>query len=318
MRNKYKKVLLGCSTALFSVVLSIDAAMAAGACLASDCTGYTKTSAQCSGKTAIRCPFDTSKYYCQDDVDIPCGDAYQYDCTGTGYIGGSGSECGGKYASCECDTSLDYAWNGSSCSSTCDSSVYKYTCSGSQEQGYDSNKCGTMYSQCGCSSGYHWAVNPSDSYGNSQCMPDTYTLEVCIKKDSNTYYLTGGGGFDATVNINGSTSTASGPYYGSSDTSYKCTTFKVYANDTVKVSFYGKNSAGSSCQAYEATTSLSGGSGVYSSCKKGQYSQQVEMTISGFYYMSNGSKVTLNISHTYSQWASCGEISVYGCSGPFS
>lgn len=79
MTGNYKNLLLGCSTALFSVILSTDSVMAAGACLANDCTGYTKTSAQCSGKTAIRCPFDTSKYYCQDDVvnDDTCPDGYQ-------------------------------------------------------------------------------------------------------------------------------------------------------------------------------------------------------------------------------------------------
>ncbi len=41
---------------------------------APDCAtlGYTKTAAQCSGKTYTRCPFDTSKYSCEDTKEVDC------------------------------------------------------------------------------------------------------------------------------------------------------------------------------------------------------------------------------------------------------
>ena len=72
-----------------------------------DCAtmGYTETS--CDGKF-VRCPFDVSKLLC-----IPCDSTYKHICTGTGYSGGEGASCNGKYASCVC--SSGYKWNGSAC-----------------------------------------------------------------------------------------------------------------------------------------------------------------------------------------------------------
>ncbi len=62
-----------------------------------DCAsiGYTETS--CDGDS-LKCPFDTSKLYC-----IPCDSSFKYDCTGENITGGTGSACGGKYVSCECN-----------------------------------------------------------------------------------------------------------------------------------------------------------------------------------------------------------------------
>lgn len=63
-----------------------------------NCTtlGYTQTSCPSGG---VKCPWDTSKWHCD-----PCDSAYKYACTGTGYAGGSGTACGGKYTSCNCAT----------------------------------------------------------------------------------------------------------------------------------------------------------------------------------------------------------------------
>ena len=80
---------------------------------APDCAsiGYTET--YCETKS-VKCPFDTSKLFC-----VPCDSSYQYTCSGENIIGGVGSSCGGKYASCEC-SSTDYIFSNGSC--VCDTS----------------------------------------------------------------------------------------------------------------------------------------------------------------------------------------------------
>ena len=60
--------------------VSAAAILAAGGALAQQCVqapscaelGYTKSASECSGKTALYCPFDKTKAYCADDVD--CGE----------------------------------------------------------------------------------------------------------------------------------------------------------------------------------------------------------------------------------------------------
>ena len=42
-----------------------------------------------------------------------CPEGYDYTCSGTGYAGGAGSACGGKYASCECVEG--YKWENGQC-----------------------------------------------------------------------------------------------------------------------------------------------------------------------------------------------------------
>ena len=69
-----------------------------------DCAsiGYTETSCETD---YLACPFDSTKLKC-----IPCDSSYRYDCSGDNITGGTGSACGGKYASCEC-SSTDYVFN---------------------------------------------------------------------------------------------------------------------------------------------------------------------------------------------------------------
>ena len=75
-----------------------------------DCSslGYKKQT--CPERT-IKCPFDTSYVYC-----ISCQSEYQYTCSGTGYAGGSGTACGGKYTACTCASG--YTWDETN--GTCD------------------------------------------------------------------------------------------------------------------------------------------------------------------------------------------------------
>ena len=91
---------------------------------APDCAsiGYTETS--CEGDF-VKCPFDTSKLFC-----IPCDSSFKYDCTGDNITGGTGSACGGKYVSCECDNGLPF--NNGVCPQSCTVGMIYYsdkTCS---------------------------------------------------------------------------------------------------------------------------------------------------------------------------------------------
>lgn len=115
MKKKLDKLSCGYGMLFFSVLLYSSTGIAATeGCIPGNCDGYTKSSADCKGKTAIKCPFDTSKLYCQDDTE--CGDAYKYACTGEGYAGGVGDSCGGKYSSCSC--SSGYLWKNERCTRT--------------------------------------------------------------------------------------------------------------------------------------------------------------------------------------------------------
>ena len=76
-----------------------------------------------------------------------CDSVYKYTCTGTGYASGSGSSCGGKYASCNCAT--NYVWSSGACSCN---STFKYTCSGTGYAGGSGSACGGKYASCSCAS----------------------------------------------------------------------------------------------------------------------------------------------------------------------
>ena len=119
--------------------------------------------------------------------DNKCASSYKYSCRGTGYSGGKGTSCGGKYQSCNCTS--NYKWSGGKCISktcsdygylaskdttksctektprtgltcysctNCDSS-YKYDCSSiSNASGGDGSSCGGKYQKCTCQRGYYW------------------------------------------------------------------------------------------------------------------------------------------------------------------
>ncbi len=100
---------------------------------APDCAsiGYTETS--CEGGF-VRCPFNINKLLC-----IPCDSSYKYTCSGDNMTGGTGTACGGKYASCECSGS--YIWSGSACEEKPDCTVGMiYYSDKSCSSTYDSSK----------------------------------------------------------------------------------------------------------------------------------------------------------------------------------
>ena len=102
-------------------------------CLSGSTTKYSNCKPCPNKGTLTSCPSPytctyeecSNRYYksgCQSGYDwnassqtctAQCSSSYQYTCSGTGYAGGSGTACGGKYKSCKC--SSGYFWGGSGC-----------------------------------------------------------------------------------------------------------------------------------------------------------------------------------------------------------
>ena len=95
------------STMLVSVAGLGMSAEAANQCLQTpscESLGYTQTS--CVDNNGVKCPFG-NKYFCV------CPAKYAYSCSGTGYTGGKGTACGGKYTECTCASG--YVWENGGC-----------------------------------------------------------------------------------------------------------------------------------------------------------------------------------------------------------
>ena len=99
------KAYLYLSTAVAGMVLAGGEAF--GQCVTTqDCTvlGYTESS--CPDGNGVKCPFG-DKWFCgrsdEQCVELACDKlGFKYDCVGTGYEGGEGEVCNGKYTSCKC------------------------------------------------------------------------------------------------------------------------------------------------------------------------------------------------------------------------
>ena len=70
-----------------------------------DCASLGYTESSCPDGAGVKCPWGNT-WFCTEEK---CDTSYQYTCSGTGYAGGSGDECGGKYKSCTCASG--YEWN---------------------------------------------------------------------------------------------------------------------------------------------------------------------------------------------------------------
>ena len=105
---------------LIGTSLSFIPSLTSAQCVATqDCAtlGYTETS--CSGGSGVKCPFG-NKWACFKSESEFCNEyGFTLSCTGTGYSGGVGKACNGKYSECTCATG--YIWNDSSqtCENTC-------------------------------------------------------------------------------------------------------------------------------------------------------------------------------------------------------
>ena len=78
--------------------------------------GYTETT--CNGGKGVKCPFG-NKWACLGVNEEECEKSFcnkygfTLTCTGTGYAGGAGAACGGKYIQCTC--SSGYEWKDGAC-----------------------------------------------------------------------------------------------------------------------------------------------------------------------------------------------------------
>ena len=99
---------------LLGTSLSLIPNLTFAQCVATqDCEtlGYTETS--CNGGKGVKCPFG-NKWACIGITTEQCSElGFTYTCSGTGYSGGSGSACGGKYAACTCANG--YEWKNGAC-----------------------------------------------------------------------------------------------------------------------------------------------------------------------------------------------------------
>ena len=135
------KIYLYLSTAIISVSLATSGNAWAQCVSTQDCTalGYTESSCPNGG---VKCPFG-NKWFCGGDSttickqegftnactgagqlgkgescanlykQCDCQSTYKYACSGTGYSGGSGSACNGKYTAFKCATI--YVWKDVAC-----------------------------------------------------------------------------------------------------------------------------------------------------------------------------------------------------------
>ena len=145
---KIKFLLLGTSLS-FLPTLSLAQCVATQDCAT---LGYTETS--CNGGKGVKCPFGNKWACLPTEAEICKKNGFKYACSGTGYSGGNGDSCGGKYKKCSCTSG--YKWSGSACTKESCSSSYKYTCTGTGYSGGYGSACGGKYTQCSCASGYEW------------------------------------------------------------------------------------------------------------------------------------------------------------------
>ena len=103
---------------LIGTSLSLIPSLTSAQCVATqDCAtlGYTETS--CSGGSGVKCPFGNSWACFKSESEIKdqlCSElGYTQTCSGTGYSGGSGTACNGKYNVCTCASG--YEWKDGGC-----------------------------------------------------------------------------------------------------------------------------------------------------------------------------------------------------------
>ena len=175
---------------LLGTSLSCLPGLAFGQCVVTeDCAalGYTENS--CNNGKGVKCPFGNGWFCGGDEASICADNGFKYACTGTGYSGGSGQPCGGKYKTCNCAT--NYVWNGSSCALSCSSS-YKYTCSGTGYSGGSGTACGGKYVQCTCASGYEWKNGSCQKQVLNGVQGDLYYCNgavVAVKAPGMSFYV---------------------------------------------------------------------------------------------------------------------------------
>ena len=125
---------------LLGTSLSYFPGLAFGQCVVTeDCAALGYTASSCNGGKGVKCPFGNGWFCAEDESTVCAENGFKYTCTGTGYAGGAGSACGGKYAQCTCASG--YEWKDGACISShpvCEVGWLYYsddTCSANLESG---------------------------------------------------------------------------------------------------------------------------------------------------------------------------------------
>ena len=140
-----RKIILMTSAA---VIAPLSAIAQTPTCTATpDCASLGYTQSSCPENNGVRCPWGDAWFCTKTCSEM----GFNYTCSGTGYSGGAGEACEGKYTSCSC--SSPYAWDGTACSCP---TAYKYACSGTGYAGGAGSACGGKYASCECAEGYKW------------------------------------------------------------------------------------------------------------------------------------------------------------------
>ena len=102
-----RKIILMTSAA---VIAPMSAIAQTPTCTATpDCASLGYTQSSCPDNNGVRCPWG-DKWFCTKT----CSEmGFNYTCSGTGYSGGAGTACGGKYTSCTCASG--YNWENGQC-----------------------------------------------------------------------------------------------------------------------------------------------------------------------------------------------------------
>ena len=111
------KTYLYLSTAIISVSLAAGGEAWAQCVTTQDCASLGYTESSCPNGNGVKCPFG-NKWSCPSTETAPTPEqctelGFTQSCTGTGYVGGSGTACSGKYKACSC--AEGYAWKDGTC-----------------------------------------------------------------------------------------------------------------------------------------------------------------------------------------------------------
>ncbi len=94
--------------------LSCFPGLALGQCIpVQDCAALGYTASSCNGGKGVKCPFGNGWFCAEGESTVCAENGFKYSCTGTGYAGGAGFACGGKYTQCTCASG--YEWKDWSC-----------------------------------------------------------------------------------------------------------------------------------------------------------------------------------------------------------
>ena len=127
--------------------------------------GYGNTCTDDGGTYFEECKCPLNYEWSATALKCVCSSAFKYTCTGTGYAGGNGEACDGKYKACICASG--YYWDATTgkCLQSCANECSLTSCPSPFTCRYE--ECSKRYCKTGCEAGYDW--DASTQTCNSQC-----------------------------------------------------------------------------------------------------------------------------------------------------